>query len=168
MLPSNDVLDVSPDKTVGTLEVEIAGNGTDDESNQALDVLRNDVVDPTIGSVSGVEAVVGGDTAADADFTDTLKSHIPYVLAFVLSAAFLLLMVTFRSIVVPIKAIILNLLSVAASFGVMVLVFQHGWFKSLLGFSRDRPDHLMGPAVHVRGPVRALDGLPRVHPEPGP
>jgi RND superfamily putative drug exporter len=138
-LPSNDVLDVNPDKTVGMLEVEIAGNGTDDASNRALDVLRNDVVDPTIGSVAGVEAVVGGNTAVDADFTDTLKSHIPYVLAFVLSAAFLLLLITFRSIVVPIKAIILNLLSVAASFGVMVLVFQHGWFKSLLGFTETGP-----------------------------
>jgi RND superfamily putative drug exporter len=140
MLPSNgDVLDVSPDKTVGTLEVEIAGNGTDDESNQALEVLRNDVVDPTIGTVAGAEAYVGGNTAADADFTDTLKSNIPYVLAFVLSAAFLLLLLTFRSIVVPIKAIVLNLLSVAASFGVMVLVFQHGWFKSLLGFTETGP-----------------------------
>ena len=139
-LPSNeDALDVNPDKTVGTLEVEIAGNGTDDASNRALEVLRNDVVDPTIGSVAGVEAVVGGNTAVDADFTDTLKSHIPYVLAFVLSAAFLLLLITFRSIVVPIKAIILNLLSVAASFGVMVLVFQHGWFKSLLGFTETGP-----------------------------
>ncbi len=140
LLPSSDgVLDVNPDKTVGTLEVEIAGNGTDKQSNEALEVLRTDVVDPTIGSVSGVEAVVGGNTAVDADFTDTLKSHIPYVLLFVLSAAFLLLMVTFRSIVVPIKAIILNLLSVAASFGVMVLVFQHGWFKSLLGFTETGP-----------------------------
>ena len=140
LLPSNeDVLDVSPDKTVGTLEIEIAGNGTDEESNRALDVLRAGVVDPTIGSVDGVEAYVGGGTAVDADFTDTLMSNIPYVLAFVLSAAFLLLLVTFRSIVVPIKAIILNLLSVAASFGVMVLVFQHGWFKSLLGFTETGP-----------------------------
>ena len=100
--------------------------------------------------------------------TNTLKSHLPYVLAFVLSAAFLLLLVTFRSIVVPIKAIILNLLSVAAAYGAMVLVFQHGWFKSLLGFTETGPDHLMGAAVHVRDPVRALDGLPRVHPQPGP
>ena len=58
---------------------------------------------------------------------------------FVLSAAFLLLLVTFRSIVVPIKAIALNLLSVAAAYGAMVLVFQHGWGKSLLGFSETGP-----------------------------
>ena len=139
-LPSKpEAIDVNPDRTVGTVEVEIAGNGTDDESTRALEVLRADVVDPTLGSVDGVEAYVGGGTADDADFTNTLKSNIPYVLAFVLTAAFLLLMVTFRSIVVPIKAIILNLLSVAASFGAMVLVFQHGWFKSVLGFTETGP-----------------------------
>ncbi len=139
-LPSRpEAIDVNPDRTVGTVEVEIAGNGTDDESTRALEVLRADVVDPTLGSVDGVEAYVGGGTADDADFTNTLKSNIPYVLAFVLTAAFLLLMVTFRSIVVPIKAIILNLLSVAASFGAMVLVFQHGWFKSVLGFTETGP-----------------------------
>ena len=130
---------MNPDRTVGTVEVEIAGNGTDDESTRALEVLRADVVGPTLGSVGGVEAYVGGGTADDADFTNTLKSNIPYVLVFVLTAAFLLLMVTFRSIVVPIKAIALNLLSVAASFGAMVLVFQHGWFKSLLGFTETGP-----------------------------
>ena len=59
--------------------------------------------------------------------------------AFVLSAAFMLLLVTFRSIVVPIKAIVLNLLSVGAAYGAMVLVFQHGWFKGLLGFSVTGP-----------------------------
>ncbi len=140
LLPSKpEAIDPNPDRTVGTVELEIAGNGTDDESNRALEVLRDDVVDPTLGSVDGVQAYVGGNTASDADFTNTLKSNIPYVLAFVLTAAFLLLMVTFRSIVVPIKAIILNLLSVAASFGVMVLVFQHGWFKSLLGFTETGP-----------------------------
>ena len=68
-------------------------------------------------------------------------SHLPIVFGFVLLAAFLLLLVTFRSIVVPIKAIVLNLLSVGAAYGAMVLVFQHGWFKSLLGF------HATGPIV---------------------
>ena len=58
----------------------------------------------------------------------------PYVFAFVLSLAFVLLLVTFRSIVIPLKAIVLNLLSVGAAYGVLTLVFQHGWGKSLLGF----------------------------------
>jgi hypothetical protein len=132
-LPGSDPdVEVSPDKTVATVEMEIAGNGTDAKSEKALEVLRNDVVPPTIGAVDGVETYLGGATAQDADFNDTMSSHVPYVFAFVLSAAFLLLLVTFRSIVVPIKAIVLNLLSVAASYGVMVLVFQHGWGKSLL------------------------------------
>jgi RND superfamily putative drug exporter len=140
LLPSHDAeLDVSPDKTVGTLSVEIAGDGTDDQSNRALQVLRDDVVAPTLGSVGGVEAYVDGQTAQDTDFNDTMKSHLPLVIGFVLTAAFLLLLVTFRSVVVPVKAIVLNLLSVAASFGAMVLVFQHGWFKSLLGFSETGP-----------------------------
>ncbi len=140
LLPSHDdYLNISPDGTVGTLSVEIAGDGTDELSGQALEVLRNDVVAPTLGSVEGVEAYVGGPTAQDTDFNDTLKSNLPYVFGFVLSAAFLLLLVTFRSIVVPIKAIALNLLSVAAAYGAMVLVFQHGWGKSLLGFSETGP-----------------------------
>jgi uncharacterized membrane protein YdfJ with MMPL/SSD domain len=139
LLPSREALDPNPDGTVGKFDIEIAGDGTNDQSNRALEVLRDDVLAPTIGSVDGVETYVGGGTADDADFTNTLKSNIPYVLMFVLTAAFLLLMVTFRSIVVPIKAIILNLLSVAASFGAMVLVFQHGWFKSVLGFTETGP-----------------------------
>jgi RND superfamily putative drug exporter len=140
LLPSHeDRLDVSPDGTVATLSVEIAGDGTDEQSNQALEVLRTDVVAPTLGSVDGVEAYVDGPTAQDSDFNNTMKSNLPLVFAFVLSAAFLLLLVTFRSIVVPIKAIVLNLLSVAASYGAMVLVFQHGWGKELLGFSETGP-----------------------------
>jgi RND superfamily putative drug exporter len=140
LLPSHDDrLDVSPDGTVGKFEVEIAGDGTDEQSNQALEALRNDVVAPTLGSVDGVEVYVDGQTAQDSDFNNTMKSNMPLVFGFVLSAAFLLLLVTFRSIVVPIKAIILNLLSVAASYGAMVLVFQHGWLKGLLGFTETGP-----------------------------
>jgi RND superfamily putative drug exporter len=140
LLPGSEPdVKVSPDKTVLTVEMEIAGDGTDERSKQALDVLRSDVVPPSIGAVDGVQTYVGGGTAQDADFNDTMASHIPYVFAFVLSAAFLLLLVTFRSIVVPIKAIVLNLLSVAAAYGVMVLVFQHGWGKSLLGFTETGP-----------------------------
>ena len=140
LLPgSNPDVNVSPDKTVVTVEMEIAGDGTDAKSKEALEVLRNDVVPPTIGAVDGVQTYVGGGAAQDADFNDTMSSHVPYVFAFVLSAAFLLLLVTFRSIVVPLKAIVLNLLSVAAAYGVMVLVFQHGWGKELLGFSETGP-----------------------------
>ena len=131
--------EVSPDRTVASVSVEIAGDGTDDASNHALDVLREEVVPPTLGEVAGTEAYVSGPTAIDADFDDTMKSNLPYVIGFVLMAAFVLLLLTFRSIVVPLKAIALNLLSVGAAYGVMVLVFQHGWGKSLLGFSETGP-----------------------------
>jgi RND superfamily putative drug exporter len=140
LFPGSEVhSEVSPDRTVRVVSVEIAGDGTDEQSNRAVEVMRSDVVPPTLGSVAGVEAYVGGPTAADADFNATMKANLPYVFAFVLGTAFLLLLLTFRSIVVPLKAIVLNLLSVAASYGVMVLVFQHGWGKSLLGFSETGP-----------------------------
>ena len=76
-----------------------------------------------------------GTAAETVDFNDSMKSHLPYVFGFVLTAAFLLLLVTFRSIVIPIKAILLNLLSVGAAYGVLVLVFQNEWAEGLLNFT---------------------------------
>jgi RND superfamily putative drug exporter len=77
---------------------------------------------------------VTGMTAGSKDFNDALRSHLPFVFAFVLGLAFVLLLVTFRSIVVPLKAIVLNLLSVGAAYGVLTYVFQDGHFQHLLGF----------------------------------
>jgi RND superfamily putative drug exporter len=124
----------SPGKTVATVALPIAGNGSDAPSNRALDALREEIVPATVGGVDGVEANVSGPTAAIRDFNDAMKSHLPYVFGFVLLAAFLLLLVTFRSLVIPIKAIVLNLLSVAASYGVLVWLFQDGHGESLFGF----------------------------------
>jgi RND superfamily putative drug exporter len=87
--------------------------------------------------VPGVETAVTGATAEDLDFTRQMKHGVPYVIVFVLALAFLLLLVAFRSIVVPLKAIVLNLLSVGAAYGVLVLVFQHRWAEPLLGFESD-------------------------------
>src|SRR3954464_8053802 len=127
-------VDVNKAHTVAVVTVPIGGSGSDATSNEALTALREDIVPATVGSVAGVQALVGGDTAANKDYNDMLKSHAPLVFLFVLGLAFILLLTTFRSIVVPIKAIVLNLLSVGASFGVLVLVFQKGWGESLLGF----------------------------------
>ncbi|HEX6700630.1 MAG TPA: MMPL family transporter, partial [Gaiellaceae bacterium] len=69
------------------------------------------------------------------DFNDQMKSRIPYVFAFVLGLAFLLLLMTFRSIVIPIKSILLNLLSVGSAYGILVLIFQHSWAEGILGFN---------------------------------
>jgi uncharacterized membrane protein YdfJ with MMPL/SSD domain len=126
--------DVSHDRTVATIDIPIAGNGNDAKSLAALESLRSDIVPATVGNVAGAEALVGGDTAAGKDYNDMLKAHAPIVFLFVLGLAFLLLLTTFRSIVIPIKAIVLNLLSVGAAYGVLVLVFQKGWGESLLGF----------------------------------
>ena len=125
------------------------------------------VIPSTIGRVAGVETHTTGLTAQSRDFNDSMKSHAPIVFAFVLGLAFVLLLVTFRSIVVPIKAIVLNLLSVGAAYGVLVLVFQDGRLESLLGFTVDRRRDVVAAAVPVRDPVRPVDGLPRAHRQPG-
>jgi len=84
--------------------------------------------------VGGVQVAVTGETAQNVDWTKQMTHGLPYVIAFVLLLAFLILLFTFRSLVIPIKAIVLNLLSVGASYGVLVLVFQHHWAQGLLGF----------------------------------
>jgi RND superfamily putative drug exporter len=119
---------------LAVITMPLAGNGSNGASLDALGTLRRDVIPATIGSVPGTQVNVSGLTAETADSNDLLHRSAPLVFAFVLTLAFLLLLVTFRSIVVPIKAIILNLLSVGAAYGSMVLIFQEGWGESLLGF----------------------------------
>jgi uncharacterized membrane protein YdfJ with MMPL/SSD domain len=126
--------DINPDRTVEEIDIPLAGNGSDSKSSAALGQLRDRLVPSTIGRVPSATADVGGFTAESKDFNDTMKSHVPLVFGFVLTAAFLLLLVTFRSIVIPIKAILLNLLSVGAAYGVLVWIFQDGHLQSLLGF----------------------------------
>ena len=127
-------VDTNPAGNLAAVTIPLVGNGNDGASIEALDVLRRDVIPSTIGSVSGVQVNVSGETAASVDSNDLLRRSAPVVFAFVLALAFLLLLVTFRSIVIPIKAIVLNLLSVGAAYGSLVLIFQKGWGESLLGF----------------------------------
>ncbi len=130
---------VSADKTVARVSVPFAGRGADRISNAALEELRSSLIPATIGRVDGVESAVTGLTAGTKDFNDELKARVPYVFVFVLGLAFLLLLGTFRSVVIPLKAILLNLLAVGASYGVLVLVFQHGLGGPLLGFTGQPP-----------------------------
>ena len=125
---------VSPNKHVAIVDIPLPGNGTDKTSDAALAQLRDHTIPQTIDQVPGTKTYVTGITAGSKDFNDRLSSRLPLVFAFVLGLAFLLLLVTFRSIVVPLKAIVLNLLSVGAAYGVLVYVFQDGHFESLLGF----------------------------------
>jgi uncharacterized membrane protein YdfJ with MMPL/SSD domain len=127
-------VDISPDKTVATVDLAVRGTGTDAASEQSLAVLRDQVVPATVGKLPGAEVAVTGFTAGSKDFNDVMRSHLPIVFAFVLSLAFILLLVTFRSIVVPIKAIVLNLLSVGAAYGILKLVFQDGRLEGVLDY----------------------------------
>jgi uncharacterized membrane protein YdfJ with MMPL/SSD domain len=128
-------VDVNKDATVANITVPIAGTGTDAASNAALALLRKEIIPETVGALPNADAGVTGLTAQWKDGTDQTKSKLPLVLAFVLAFAFALMLFAFRSLVIAAKAILLNLLSVAASYGVLVLVFQHGLGKGLLGFS---------------------------------
>jgi RND superfamily putative drug exporter len=126
-------VDVNKQGTVADITIPIAGNGTNAASNAAFDLLRNTLVPQTVGAVPDSEAGVTGRTAGWRDQADELKSNLLPVVGFVLLLAFGLMLVAFRSVVVAVKAIVLNLLSVAAAYGVMVMVFQHGWGAGLIG-----------------------------------
>ena len=128
-------VEVSPDATVANVTIPIAGTGTDDASVAALEALREDIVPATVGALPDTESGVTGLSAQWKDQTDEMTSKLPLVVAFVLVFAFGLMLVAFRSLVVAAKAIVLNALSVAAAYGVLVIVFQYGFAKDLLGFS---------------------------------
>ena len=127
-------VEVSPDKTVARIDFSIAGSGDDATSVKALNALRDGVIPPVARTLPDTTVAVTGETAGTTDFNNQMKSRMPLVIAFVLALAFLLLLMTFRSIVIPIKSIVLNLLSVGAAYGILVLVFQHSWAEGILGF----------------------------------
>jgi uncharacterized membrane protein YdfJ with MMPL/SSD domain len=133
-LPGTEVT-YSDDGTVAKIDVPTPGSGTDTASVNALDELRDEIVPATLGGVQGVTANVSGDAAYSEDFASQLTSRLPLIFAFVFALCFVLMLVTFRSIVIPVVTIALNLLSVGAAYGVLVLVFQNGNLESLLGFT---------------------------------
>ena len=130
------------DLTMNTVEHDRAHHDADrvdrqpqpDRLRRARRSCGSKIIPATIGEVPGVEVAVGGETAGNRDFNDLMRTHLPLVFAFVLGLAFLLLLMTFRSIVIPIKAIILNLLSVGAAYGLLVLTFQGHWAEGILDF----------------------------------
>jgi uncharacterized membrane protein YdfJ with MMPL/SSD domain len=127
-------VDVNEHATVANITLPIDGTGTDSASIASLRVLRDEVVPRTVGSLRNAESGVTGVPAQWKDSRDHMKAILPLVVGFVLVFAFGLMLVAFRSIVVAAKAIVLNLLSVGAAYGVLVLVFQHGIGQGLLGF----------------------------------
>jgi RND superfamily putative drug exporter len=127
-------VEVAPGGKAVQVWIPLVGKGTDSGSNKALATLREDVIPATLGTVDGIDYAVTGETAASKDWNDAMKSAVPIVFGFVLAFAFVLLLVTFRSVVIPLKAILMNLLSVAAAYGVVVAIFQWGWGESLFDF----------------------------------
>ena len=121
--------------TVAEMSIPLNGNGSDAASNHALTTLRGTLIPATIGKVPGVRTFVTGETAGSRDFGQQLASKAPLVFMFVLGLAFVVLLLAFRSLTVALTAIVLNLLSIGASYGVMVLVFQHHWFDGILGYT---------------------------------
>ena len=128
-------VEYSRDGTVALITIPTEGSGNDEQATDALNVVRDQIVPATIGAVDGATVNVSGSAAQSKDFRDLVSDRLPLVFGFVFSLAFLLMLFTFRSIVIPIKAILLNLLSVGAAYGILVLVFQEGWGESLLGFT---------------------------------
>ena len=127
-------IEASRDSTVAQVSIPLAGTSTDAASQAALATLRDDLLPQTLGKVDGVEYAVTGTTALDKDWEAKMTKTAPLVFGFVLIFAFLILLASFRSLVVAIKAIVLNLLSVGAAYGILVATFQWGWGENLLNF----------------------------------
>ncbi|MFB9234275.1 MMPL family transporter [Plantactinospora siamensis] len=128
-------IDVSADRTVSVLHVATPYSSRTGEAKRSLDVLRDRLVPGTVGAVPGAEYAVGGDIAVSVDYAAHIRAKLPVVMAFVLILTFLVMTWTFRSVVVALTAIVLNLLSAGAAYGLLVLVFQGGWAEGPLGFT---------------------------------
>jgi len=124
----------SSDGHVAFISYVMAGGENDIRNQDIVRQVRTSVVPTVFRGLSGVRALVTGDAAYTLDIVDFYAHGMPLVMAFVLTLSFLLLLVAFRSIVIPIKAILLNLLSTGAAYGVLVWVFQDGHLSSLLRF----------------------------------
>ncbi len=117
------------------VRVPLSGAGRDPAADAALAKLRTEALPATVGTVEGVEFAVSGRTANARDFADRVIDRMPFVFGFVLLAAFVLLLLAFRSVAVSLVSILLNLLSIGAAYGVLTWIFQDGHFTSLLGFT---------------------------------
>lgn len=125
---------ISADKTVTVLEVATPYDGGSQQARDALAQLRSELMPQTVGQVPGASYAVGGFVASDVDYAAHIRSKLPLVIGFVLLLTFIVMVVTFRSVVVAITAILLNLLSAGAAYGVVTAVFEGTWAEGLLDF----------------------------------
>ena len=126
---------VGPNRDITIVEALVGGDSRDEVAVQAIERLRQDVVPAALGE-SGARTYVTGETAEIVDYRELMADWLPLVFVFVLGFSFVLLTIAFRSIVVAAKAIVLNLLSVGAAYGILVLVFQRGVGNELFGFGQ--------------------------------
>jgi RND superfamily putative drug exporter len=121
------------EQNIALVYVPLVGGSDQDEAGKSLDKLRDDVRPATLGEVDGVEAPITGQVAGSKDFNDQLVGSVLPVFVFVVIFAFVLMLLSFRSLTIALTSIVLNLLSVGAAYGILVAVFQHGWGASLVG-----------------------------------
>ena len=151
----------SDDGSVVLLTVPVQGDPATSEAVAAVRELRTETIPETFGGTDA-EVLVGGTTSENIDYFDSVIDPAPYVIAFVLLLTFVLLTVVFRSVVVAATAVGLNLLSVGAAYGLLVLVFQEGIGAGPARLPADGHDRGVGAALPLLGALRALDGLPGV------
>ena len=145
----------------------LAGDPAGSGASAAIERLRDDYVP---AAFDGVDApvYVTGPTALNLDYATLIDRWLPIVITFVLTLSFLLLLLVFRSVVLPLKAVVLNLLSVGAAYGLMVLVFQEGIGAGPARTPADRPGRAVGAGLPVLRAVRPVHGLPRLPADPDP
>ncbi len=128
----------NPDQTVAVIYLNPQSAPQDEATDQLLDNVRNNVIPVTMDG-TGVDVKVGGLTAVMDDFTKQVAARLPIFFLVVIGLSFVLLTVVFRSVLVPLKAAIMNLLSIGAAYGVIVAIFQWGWGADVIGIGREGP-----------------------------
>ncbi|GAA3377034.1 MMPL family transporter [Streptomyces sannanensis] len=122
-----------PEENIAVIDVPLVGGSDMAKAEKSLDLLRDEVRPATFGKLDGIEAPVSGQVAGSKDFNDKIVGSVTPVFAFVIIFAFVLMLLSFRSLTIAITSIVLNLLSVGAAYGILTAVFQHGWGASLVG-----------------------------------
>lgn len=139
-------LPMKADATVGIVQVVPTSAPQDEETTQLIDTLRDDVI-PAAEDGSSLQVYVGGNTATFGDFANVLTGKLPLFLGVIVALGCILLMVAFRSIVVPLTAALMNLLAAGAAFGVLVAVFQWGWAGDLVNIGKEGPVEAFLPVI---------------------
>ncbi len=126
---------IAQNNEVALVSIPLVGDPDHSQARRGLERLRADLIPAAFGGTD-TTVVVGGTTAENTDYSDVINYWLPIVLAFVLGLSFILLTLVFRSVVLSATAVVLNLLSVGAAYGLLVLVFQRGAGADLLGFQQ--------------------------------